>query len=260
MKTNPKRIPRPGTRGGKFTLIELLIVIAIIAILAGMLLPALNAAREKARNATCINKMKQLNLAAFHYTQDYQEWIVPSKAEYFTDPNCYWTSILSGRNGITAGFGVHWDSTAKNFKDFSCPSRKYPVNYGGGANTYSLTHYPINYLLSGHMTATGSYLANCHRLSAVKQPTEAFIFCENNLQGSNYLTSSFFTMGFPHGGKDPRAWNTLAKVENYFQGRANFAMMDGHVAAMTVQQFYARKTIHTYNTGYNVQFQTGFEY
>jgi prepilin-type N-terminal cleavage/methylation domain-containing protein len=70
---NPPSLPRA------FTLIELLVVIAIIAILAALLLPALSAAKEKARRTSCKNSVRQFSLAVQMYGDDNQQF-VPSGA------------------------------------------------------------------------------------------------------------------------------------------------------------------------------------
>ena len=75
-----------------FTLIELLVVVAIIAILASMLLPALSAAREKARRSSCMSQLKQMGAALESYCSDYSQYYPGWPGVGFNEPGQHGSS------------------------------------------------------------------------------------------------------------------------------------------------------------------------
>lgn len=131
-----------------FTLIEVLVVVVIISILAGMLLPALGQSREKGREITCLNNLKQIGIAIDLYTHDWDEYtpaaykwvgmstvgvIYASLNNYLNYSEVFWcpssgndrqwdgTGTIAKTEGVSYGFnwyGTQYDGSIGKWRGF----------------------------------------------------------------------------------------------------------------------------------------------
>ena len=234
----------------RFTLIELLVVIAIIAILAGMLLPALNRARESARKTSCAGNLKSIVSASLQYSNDWKEWI-PVADIVGNGLHIQWRFLLANYVGINGEIYNGWkqfDSTMnlrirRTNTVFYCPSTKavgrtnetygnnskYNIYSYGMPRSYSTTYVPGN---------------TWHKISELrnKGASDQLLFGDTHDYGAGFdsglyegqFTKQEFYVSVWHSYYGP---NRDATSTRHAKG-GNFAWMDGHVDWRKPAQMY----------------------
>ena len=174
-----------------FTLIELLIVIAIIAILAGMLLPVLNSAREKSKQISCLNNMMALGKAGMFYCDDYNGYTVPygtggerpGSGEWYRGGGrgtlWHYLKLPDVDNSVIGGVAFS-RSGKKITTKISCPSA-FPAS--------AATHY--FYGLNGQ-------IQNCVKLERCTKPSRSCYFSES--------ADTYPLVNYQQSGSYPFAW------------------------------------------------------
>jgi len=173
-----------------FTLVELLVVITIIAMLAGLLLPALSSAREKSRRVACSSNLRQIGTGMMAYAGDNGNHLPTALANNFGSSATPWDDVLVTNSYVTAAvFLCPDDRTARN--SGSTP-RSYAIAIGGAVGSL-----PGDYWISGSRL-TCPYLTNSTDIAVVSERINAGALLASSdtytyFQGTNTIVSAHAT-------------------------------------------------------------------
>lgn len=226
-----------------FTLIELLVVIAIIAILAAMLMPALQQARETAKESNCRSNLKQLTSAMQMYASDYDDH------PFHCPPNVGDGNESKGGSVYYNGGIALWETDRVNLfwghqamqylrkaSIFTCPNAEMDTSYETEARLKSHGHisYAANGQLYAELDSSKKQIRSTVKLGSIRRPSEKIAFSEVNPSGARLNL-------LPYRNASKSSWYMHIKLCNsshHAKTKGNTGRCDGSVKVV----FLAQKT------------------
>jgi prepilin-type N-terminal cleavage/methylation domain-containing protein/prepilin-type processing-associated H-X9-DG protein len=248
-----------------FTLIELLIVVAVIAILAGLLIPTLGMIRSSANNVSCQAKLRTIGLGMFGYATDHRGHTAPI-TDFTTAiarqnaglPIITWSGLISNHLDLTSNDNATERATSL-WNAFHCPEDKEftraqiaakndawmeTVSYGMSGYSYGMEamngylnagSWPSPYNSNGTLTQSGQMRARGARINQVGRSADTIMIVESHRDLAQRYNVLWFAKDLPVMVPTGHAAYS-GKPVRHRSSKANAVMGDGHVQAFTFSE------------------------
>jgi prepilin-type N-terminal cleavage/methylation domain-containing protein len=236
-----------------FTLPELLVVIAVIAVLAALLLPVMDDAKAKAQRAACLNNLRQINLGMRLYWDDHAD-LPPGIKNSARAPFAYWTGY---KELIKPDLAVSHATVNPN-KLFACPADSFYYDF------FLKTNHPYYTAKSFHDQSISDFSSYWSNAGAVTTATNAPGMKGKTISAVKYPAQTILVAEMP--AFFPYSWHEPKRVPNeaawltFNDARNVVSFVDGHVSYIRIYWNQALASSGGYSFSMNYDPPAGYDY